>query len=758
MKDENSFLHDFIKGEMYLQNPPMEMDEFIKYCEKLGVKTSKNELEFYEKEKLLFPIFRIERTIQESEWIKINIEGKGESWKQACDGLKDGETEIERCKKKYYPSYDFSEGDKDLLLSYFEEGYLFDPALKAFQDWTNFLGEELEDCGQKIVSYYSSFQIFWLERIKEISEIRFSHNLTCFNVGDCNLSAENGRIFLSANLNLNIEISDKEGIPLSGGEIYRPLDHQEAYINWFKNKLNWENKKKKLLNEYEGFNKILKFLLSVQSIYFPYARSGRESILVAGDLKKWLELKRNIDFKSMFKISDSKIEDVAKWYRKISKESKKLLGIKEDDWIQLWKSIALSKKDKLEGLVRLGLEYLQWALMLKKIIGDYSGEKIWDIDEIDDFSDDGIIQFDPLKMTHLGRSRREYRNERYSDETKNYYNDRYKRLFYLANDFGLDYQPRILIFLEGQTEEIILPKFFNMIYRNSPENFGVEFININSISNFFGQKISIKNANGKYRKGFINNFKHLISYNLEKWQMIPFFVGDAENNILSLLKNEISIAYNGNQYPFPGEWQYLWGITNNNNPFFGKDFEMANFNDEEIAASISTVLNKEILPTEIKKNREIGHGIKQLGKEVDKQKILINTKLAENLFNQCEKGKNKEISERPVFKVINIIRKLASLNHPPVNRKIELKNIKYFEGILKKREESMPICPYYKTEMKSYQDREKRLTRGQAPPVQFPIIWCNHKNSAQRKNEKGELACKGEIGKISSCPLIKNQQ
>jgi hypothetical protein len=673
MKDENSFLYGFIKGEMYLQNPPMEADKFIKHCEKLGVKTSKNELEFFEKEKLLFPIFRIERTIQESEWIKINIEGKGESWKQACDGLKDGEKEIERCKEKYYPSYNFTEGDKDLLLSYFEEGHLFDSAQKEFQDWTYFLGEELEDCGQKIVSYYSTFQIFWLEKIKEINEIRFSHNSTCFNVGDCNLSAENGRIFLSAKLNLNIEISDKEEIHLSEGEIYRLLDHQEGYINGFKNKFNWENKKKKILNEYEDFNKILKFLLSVQSIYYPYAKSGRESIVVAGDLKKWLELKRNIDFESMFKISDSKIEDVAKWYRKFSKESKKLLGIEEDDWIQLWKSIDLSKKDKLEGFIRLGLEYLQWALMLKKIIGDYSGEKIWDVDEIDDFSDNGILQFDLSKMNQLGPSRRERREEKYSDENRNYYYDRYKRLFYLANDFGLDYQPRVMVFLEGKTEEIFLPKIFNMMYRNSPEN--------------FGQKISIKDikdTNGKYIKGFINNFNHLISYNLEKWQMIPFFIGDAENNILSLLNNEISIAYNGNQYPFPGEWQYLWGITNNNNPFFGKDFEMANFSDEEIAVAINIVLNKDILPTEIKKNREIGNGIKQLDKEVDKQKILINTKLAENLFNQYEKGKNKWISERPIFKVINIIRKLASLNNPPVNRKNELKNIKYFEGILKK--------------------------------------------------------------------------
>jgi len=68
----------------------------------------------------------------------------------------------------------------------------------------------------------------------------------------------------------------------------------------------------------------------------------------------------------------------------------------------------------------------------------------------------------------------------------------------------------------------------------------------------------------------------------------------------------------------------------------------------------------------------------------------------------------------------------------------------------------MPTCPYYKVELKSYRDKQTRPTIGQALPIQFPLIWCDHENSAQRKNEKGELACKGEIGKDSNCPLLTN--
>lgn len=70
----------------------------------------------------------------------------------------------------------------------------------------------------------------------------------------------------------------------------------------------------------------------------------------------------------------------------------------------------------------------------------------------------------------------------------------------------------------------------------------------------------------------------------------------------------------------------------------------------------------------------------------------------------------------------------------------------------------MPICPYYRVEEKSYRDPQKRPTIDQVPPLRFTIIWCDHKEATLMKNEKGELECKGEVGKISSCPLIKNQQ
>jgi len=168
-KINKDFLQDFIEGGKYLQNPPIKTDEFIDFCKKRGIQTTKEELEFFEHEKLLFPIIRIDLPVGEEEMIKFRKADGQEYWRPIMSGLQEGETEIERCKTKFYSSYGFSEleYDKELLLNWFKEGLLFDPATKEFQHWKSFVGEELAYGRQKIVSFYSNFQIYWLEILKE---------------------------------------------------------------------------------------------------------------------------------------------------------------------------------------------------------------------------------------------------------------------------------------------------------------------------------------------------------------------------------------------------------------------------------------------------------------------------------------------------------------------------------------------------------------------------------------------------------------
>jgi hypothetical protein len=324
--------------------------------------------------------------------------------------------------------------------------------------------------------------------------------------------------------------------------------------------------------------------------------------------------------------------------------------------------------------------------MLKRIIEEHLQKEILDIDEISNIAADDILKFDPSKMTQHGVLLRASRNKLYSDSQKSYYDDRYKRLYYLANDFGLDYQPRVMVFLEGKTEETVLPILFELYLGNKPENYGIEFVNIGGISKFFGPGISIRGPDKKPPKTFISNFNHLVNYNLNKWQIIPFFIGDAENDITSLLKSKGAILFNDERYPFPEDWQFVWGITNNNQPFVGKDFEMACFNDDEISLALSETLSKQILARQVKEKRDTGEGLKQIDPDVEKYKIKVAEKLCQNLIEKYKTERNNAVFERPVFKAIDRIANLAVLNHPPVSREIEIENKKYIQAQMLRNE------------------------------------------------------------------------
>jgi hypothetical protein len=656
----SNFLEQFIKREGYLQNPPMEAEKFIKsFCKERGIKATVQELEFFEKEKLLLPIIRINRPIVEREVIKFSRDGK-EGHRPAEGGLHEGETEVGRHKAKSYSSYGFDEHSKSYLLSWVKEGILFDPADRPFQDWSSFRGEELRQDSQQIVSFYSSFQIYWLEHLKGC--------FTCdINFAYLGLSAETCR------------------------------DSIERYIGVL------NRTKDKLREEYDSFGRFLRFLLSIQAVYYPYARSDSRTIRIEGDDKEWSRLRNESNLKYELEHLGMKIDDVAMWYKTLSDRSRKLLGITRDDWMQLWRNISWERKDKLEGSIRLGIEYLQWSLMLKRVVEEYLGREILDVDEMGNIAPEDALKFIPSEETRYRVSTRAIRNKRYFDPegNKNYYHDKYKRLFYLANDFRLDYQPRVVVFVEGKTEERIFPKVFEWYY-NKPEDLGVEFVRFEGVDRLLStsksaeklrglitqlqreekQKILSKRKNRELNQLIkelqdvnivISNWTSFLSYNLEKWQITPFFVSDDEGNIKHFLESEKPIRFDGENHDVPQCWLFLWGDSNKNKPFIGKSFELANFSDSEISDALTEVLGRNITERQIRELRYSGKPIKAID-GVEKEKVKIAEKLFNRLFDMYARHEDDTIAERPIFRVVERIVHLAVLNHPPTDRQIELEN------------------------------------------------------------------------------------
>jgi len=307
---------------------------------------------------------------------------------------------------------------------------------------------------------------------------------------------------------------------------------------------------------------------------------------------------------------------------------------------------------------------------------------------------------DPKKLPML----RNYRNDNFYDENegKDYYYNRYKRLFYLANSFELDYQPRVMLFVEGETEENVLPLFFEWYSDISPEDMGVEIINFKGVTQLLStsesaeklrkllidlqrkerQEILSKTKNKQLNQIIkdlqevdivISNWTSFLSYNLEKWQIIPFFISDNEGNIKHFLDADKPIRFEGADCNVPKRWRFLWGIDNENLPFVGKDFEFANFSNEEIASALEKVIGKKVAVEEIQALRENGNGINKVD-GVEKKKIEIGKELIQTLITTYQATKDEAILRRPLISAIDKVLELASLNHLPTSRKHELIN------------------------------------------------------------------------------------
>lgn len=603
------FLRRFVEKDLYLQNPPFKTDKFIGFCKQRDIHTNENELEFFEKEGLFYPILRVENPT--------NSIGNHS-----------------------YITLSFEEFEKDLIKRLFRENKIIDPSKVDFQDHFTFKTKELKIGNQKISNFYSSFQIDWLKRIKDVIHLD------------------------------------------SGKEI--------------------------LITEQKKFEHIQEFLILIQ-VYSPYGRSDSRTIRVNPDSQEWYEKIKKFNLQEVLDYLELDIEFVLFLYWQFSFKIQEILG--HDDWIQLWKHISWNEKDELKGPIRLGIEYLQWSLMLKRCIEDFHGNIIFDIDEARGYSPDDLLKIDPSKET--SRTLRGVRNRDFIDETgKSYYYERYKRLYYLANIFNLDYQARVMVFVEGETEEEMFPKIFRWYY-DYPENHGIEIVNFKGVDKLLStsknaeelknlidniqrdlkekcitttQRVKLTRLIKKLKKTdiIISNWTSFISYNLEKWQIIPFFVSDNEGNVKHFIDAGKPIRFQGTNYDIPNNWKYLWGITNENKPFYGNNFEFSNFSDKEILLAINQVLDDELNINKIKEIRERGEGIKKIDNRIliSQNKRKIVRVLFDNLFKEYEKRQDISILKRPIFQLIEEIIEIAKLNHLPRNTTIENENKKIIFDLL----------------------------------------------------------------------------
>ncbi|WP_298535293.1 TOPRIM nucleotidyl transferase/hydrolase domain-containing protein, partial [uncultured Methanobrevibacter sp.] len=270
------------------------------------------------------------------------------------------------------------------------------------------------------------------------------------------------------------------------------------------------------------FENFVNLLIAIQ-LYAPYGRSNLRRINLKTERDNFYQRLEEFDLDEILNIINLGADELYKAYAMICSKLRELLG--SDDIIQLWKNISWPKKDKCIGHTRLGIEYLQWAMMLKRCIEDYLGHETFDVDEVDDWKK----VRDELPSQESGRTLRGVRNDWFKNKLTDEYEFRLnrKKLYYLANSLTLDYHPRVIVFVEGETEEIIIPKFFGL-YGFNFRDLGFEIVNVEGITKYYSGNIGYQKNDEKIDKVLINNFRNLITFNLNLWQAVPFFIGDDE--------------------------------------------------------------------------------------------------------------------------------------------------------------------------------------------------------------------------------------
>lgn len=165
-----------------------------------------------------------------------------------------------------------------------------------------------------------------------------------------------------------------------------------------------------------NFENFVNLLIAIQ-IYSPYGRSNLKKINLKTEKNSFYKKLKEFDLDEALEVINLEHDELYKAYAVVCSKLRDLLG--SDDIIQLWKNISWSKKDKCIGSTRLGIEYLQWAMILKRCIEDYLGHETFDVDEVDG---NWEKVRDQLPSDETGRTLRGVRNEWY----KNKLNDEYE--------------------------------------------------------------------------------------------------------------------------------------------------------------------------------------------------------------------------------------------------------------------------------------------------------------------------------------------
>lgn len=316
------------------------------------------------------------------------------------------------------------------------------------------------------------------------------------------------------------------------------------------------------------------------------------------------------------------------------------------EWYKLVQFISIDERKKLKKDALRAQTLYSGALMLRLLYRDLYNELLPPPDEV------GVNVIEHLPELSVRKDVRRY-------------------LEYIVNLYHLNPQPKLALFLEGDSEVAAVEMIFDKYYSAHYGIYGIELVNLQGVGSATGSK-----KEDRFRAIF-----RLLDY-LHHHQTLTFLILDNENHALKLKEaaKRIASTHTKERYATRPDYIKIWKNS----------FEFDNFSCSEIAAALNKVSNghakflrREIL--DCKKDMQSGARLSKLYKEKTNYglpKVELSRILVAQMFDGPFKRK---IEERPIIKSIAKIANLAARNHLPIMDEIWLQNQKSnFFGFKKK--------------------------------------------------------------------------
>lgn len=233
-------------------------------------------------------------------------------------------------------------------------------------------------------------------------------------------------------------------------------------------------------------------------------------------------------------------------------------------------------------------------------------------------------------------------------------------LEFVVNRYGLNPQPKLSLFVEGQSEEVVVKHIFEKYFGAHPGKYGIEIIVLGSVDV----------ATGSKKEDRFRAILRLVDY-LHHHQTITFLILDNENyaeRLKRAAKKSKSI-HSDNRYVTRPEYIRIW-----------KDaFEFDNFSCTEIAIAMNDLAQGKAHfitadVTACKKDPNPGACLERLYQKKAKyglQKIKLCEILVEHMMSP---NSRRRIENRPIIEVLERVVQLAVGNPFPTMHKIWEKN------------------------------------------------------------------------------------